>query len=573
MRRPQPNEHRPGCRRSAFTLVELLIVVAIIGLIISLILVAASDGVRRAEERATQALITKLETGLSDRLDALLNAQAPVNQTHRYLAAINFLVGSNYIPVGSVTSSGSDERRAQVIAQIDYIRSELPDVFFVTGNLAAGSDYTASDYPLNFAGTPYPQGGTSFANYYLPLGNLSPGLPYDINMNLVPNNIQTPHIIYNPYAQPAITGIFGASFSAIGGLTKNLGYTPSGYDGVDNNGNGMIDELSEGTPSGMTAAAFATQVGTQLAKHTHKTARAEMLYAVLVGGVGPLGSAYNPEDFTAREVQDTDGDGLPEFVDAWGEPLQFFRWPIYFGTVAGTSDTQKGSNLYLSYSETRQLDPLDPNQLLVAPGWWAVAGNPALPTPGASQTGGLFPPTFTAPDGNATSAQTGISAQALGFMRSFGSLVDPVRSPTASVSATAGTGWDRTGTYYRRAYFSKFLILSAGPDHEPGVAQFNKDYSTLTDDSAGNSTTPNGTGPLVPFPNTSLTAEMNAELLLMIENQAAQSDPYPRMNTSISGHFYEIPDGATSTTRFLQVSAGVDDISNQNISAPGTGVR
>ncbi len=52
-----------------------------------------------------------------------------------------------------------------------------------------------------------------------------------------------------------------------------------------------------------------------------------MLYALLVEGRGPLGSVFSRDDFTDREVQDTDGDGLPEFVDAWGQPLQFFRWP------------------------------------------------------------------------------------------------------------------------------------------------------------------------------------------------------------------------------------------------------
>ena len=46
-----------------------------------------------------------------------------------------------------------------------------------------------------------------------------------------------------------------------------------------------------------------------------------------------------------------------------------------------------------------------------------------------------------------------------------------------------GAGWDRGSNFYRRAYFSKFLILSGGPDREPGVAQFNKDYSLLVDSS------------------------------------------------------------------------------------------
>ena len=58
-----------------------------------------------------------------------------------------------------------------------------------------------------------------------------------------------------------------------------------------------------------------------LAAHQHKTAQSEVLYALLVEGQGPLGSAFNADDFTNREVRDTDGDGLPEFIDAWGEPL------------------------------------------------------------------------------------------------------------------------------------------------------------------------------------------------------------------------------------------------------------
>ena len=169
--------------------------------------------------------------------------------------------------------------------------------------------------------------------------------------------------------------MFGASFSAAGGIYKNLGYATTGYDGVDNNGNGLIDELAE---SGTTQLA----VQTQLSSHTHKTARSEMLYAILVEGLGPLGSSFSREDFTAKEVQDTDGDGLPEFVDAWGEPLQFYRWPIYYGgtlqngVILGTSDSQRGYLTYGGPSDTRELDPLDTNQLLVSPGWWSASANP-----------------------------------------------------------------------------------------------------------------------------------------------------------------------------------------------------
>ena len=61
---------------------------AIIGIILSLVLVAAMDAANRSYERATQSLITKLEAGLNDRLDALI-ASAPVpNYAHGYLAAV-----------------------------------------------------------------------------------------------------------------------------------------------------------------------------------------------------------------------------------------------------------------------------------------------------------------------------------------------------------------------------------------------------------------------------------------------------------------------------------------------------
>jgi hypothetical protein len=334
--------------------------------------------------------------------------------------------------------------------------------------------------------------------------------------------------------------MFGASFSAAGGIYKNLGYATTGYDGVDNNGNGLIDELAE---SGTTQLA----VQAQLSTHTHKTARSEMLYAILVEGLSPLGSSFSRDDFTSRELQDTDGDGLPEFVDAWGQPLQFYRWPIYYGgtgsstqpspVILGTSDSQMGWAAYSSASQVRQQDPLDPNQLLVSPGWWSSIANPSLPLGALS---------FSSPTGSAPSAN-GPGPSAIGFMNYFHSLVDP--NPNAA-------SWDRGGNFTRREYFTKFLILSGGPDHEPGVAQLNRDYSDVT----GGTSVPN------PFP--SGTMQHSAWQLIYIENQAAVSDP-----TARGGVFYEIPDTGSATTIYLQQNANSDDITNHNIAGISTGVR
>ena len=53
-----------------------------------------------------------------------------------------------------------------------------------------------------------------------------------------------------------------------------------------------------------------------------------MLYALLVEGRARSAASSAATTSRDHEVRDTDGDGLPEFVDAWGEPLQFYRWPI-----------------------------------------------------------------------------------------------------------------------------------------------------------------------------------------------------------------------------------------------------
>jgi hypothetical protein len=287
-------------------------------------------------------------------------------------------------------SSGSfvaGNQRAQTIAWYDYVKAELPDVWFVQ-NTNPGN----TDYPINFAAYPYPgtaMSGTSTAvtavsHYILPLGN-------NINPPTVTSGSYGDGGVTYPNLFPSGSGIYGASYGAAAGLYKNLGFSPNGYDGVDNNGNGLIDEFGEGGNSTVTG---------NLANHKHVTARSEMLYALLVEGRGPLGSSFKPDDFTEREVQDTDGDGLPEFIDAWGQPLQFFRWPVFYHsdiqrgqvtitsanisqyTTAYTNGTPAltAPNVgdfappYLTVFEQREINPLDQNSQLVAPSWWSTGG-------------------------------------------------------------------------------------------------------------------------------------------------------------------------------------------------------
>ncbi|MSR58940.1 MAG: prepilin-type N-terminal cleavage/methylation domain-containing protein [Planctomycetaceae bacterium] len=53
----------------------------------------------------------------------------------------------------------------------------------------------------------------------------------------------------------------------------------------------------------------------------------EILYDFLTQ-LNVLGDqALGADAFSPSEVRDLDLDGLPEFVDAWGQPLRFYRWP------------------------------------------------------------------------------------------------------------------------------------------------------------------------------------------------------------------------------------------------------
>ncbi|MCA9231276.1 MAG: prepilin-type N-terminal cleavage/methylation domain-containing protein [Planctomycetales bacterium] len=54
---------------------------------------------------------------------------------------------------------------------------------------------------------------------------------------------------------------------------------------------------------------------------------AECLYMIitLATGDGEAVAQFSPQD-----IGDTDGDGAPEFLDGWGRPIQFVRWPAGF---------------------------------------------------------------------------------------------------------------------------------------------------------------------------------------------------------------------------------------------------
>jgi prepilin-type N-terminal cleavage/methylation domain-containing protein len=85
------------------------------------------------------------------------------------------------------------------------------------------------------------------------------------------------------------------------------------------------------------------------------------------------GSLFDTEppsavDLKAIETADTDKDGLPEVVDAWGHPLRFYRWPTRLVRPGGYPGTPTGATGFVETS-------LSPAQILLG------ATNPRGPLP------------------------------------------------------------------------------------------------------------------------------------------------------------------------------------------------
>ncbi len=64
------------------------------------------------------------------------------------------------------------------------------------------------------------------------------------------------------------------------------------------------------------------------------------------------------EQFSATEIGDYDNDGLPEFMDGWGHPIKFLRWPVGFvNSLEGLSDLHP--NNPWDPTEPHDPDPFD----------------------------------------------------------------------------------------------------------------------------------------------------------------------------------------------------------------------
>lgn len=267
---------QPRLHRSGFTLIELLTVVAIIAFLITLTVVAMSGLNEQAEEEATKTTVLKISRLLDERIEAFDRAFKGARRNSYIQGTVGLLQA--------------------IDARFDYFLTHPdeapPAIRYLAYKAAFRFEMPQRMAELNV-------GGGSLAAAYSPARPGMAGAMMDPTTGI-------PAVFYHKVAQPI----------ARQQLIEEGTATPT-----------------EAEVNARVSANWDIHLAHEAAAQTsdlddlHSTASAELLYFMLIKS-GSFGSSSTAEDqFTSREIQDTDGDSFPEFVDAWDNPLQFYRWP------------------------------------------------------------------------------------------------------------------------------------------------------------------------------------------------------------------------------------------------------
>lgn len=276
------------CRRHgrAFTLVELLVVIGIILLLMAVGTLVLGNVLHAARVRATEATIAKVNGMMQERLEAFQRAMENKSGKTSYNSYSAMLRGVERGDLQAAIQLLQDRPFRAAVFAPEINPHMLDQASERTWEVLGRKLCFRMKFPMTFAEV-------------AGLANGAPGGPgTDDNNNSVVDFLSSTFPFYgNRLPDP-----------------QEFGQYPANTSDLDK------DDLLP----------FATLLRERLTSpqnHQPETESAEMLYLILTAGdvlgVPPVGS----DEFSSSEVRDTDGDGLLEFVDGWGRPLRFYRWP------------------------------------------------------------------------------------------------------------------------------------------------------------------------------------------------------------------------------------------------------
>lgn len=237
--KPAPPRYRPS-----FTLVELLVAIAIMGVLVGMVLFSLAGAQADAKISLTRKTVEKLNSVILEQWEEFRYRAVRIDVDKERLRPRRSLGGRPEL-------SAREGARLRTRVLRDTMRMELPDRW-------TDLTYPPATYSATVATSPSTFG------------------VYSVTDRVVPGKY---NMLRRAMNLPAIPG---GSYS------------------------GLINPIPSNVSPNVNHIA-------------------ELLYQIVATSQYQGGSAL--EAFRPTEIGDTDNDGLPEFIDAWGTPIRWIRWP------------------------------------------------------------------------------------------------------------------------------------------------------------------------------------------------------------------------------------------------------
>ncbi len=296
--RRSPSARQGSRAPKAFTLVEVLVVIIIVGIMAAMVLTATAGVNRTAREARTRSILAAVDSVIQDKYDSL-----------RYRAFAveipNLFQGVSGTEELGFEVLASEKARVRLQMLRDLMRLELPDRFsdiyefrdssgnatFVTGDVAQiAPTMQARQIAISAAA------------------------------NLIKLDTATSTVV-GTRAERASRRRFDTSWGGVEPAVQRA----------------FRDRLAGQIASNTSIAGRINISTADLRDAVFENQSAECLYLIMsttfVGGTSAI------DAIPTQNIGDTDGDGLEEILDGWGRPLGFIRWPIGYQDPEGFVNT------------------------------------------------------------------------------------------------------------------------------------------------------------------------------------------------------------------------------------------